>query len=106
MISLTEEELLTVKSILAKNIPDCEVLAFGSRVKGKAKKYSDLDVVVVGKEKLGLRKMAEIKEAFQTSRLPFRVEVLDWHRIPDHFKEIIKSKQEIIQLASPFKQKT
>lgn len=97
MINLTRKELATVKDILAKEIPDCEVWAFGSRIKGEAKSYSDLDLVIVGKEKVERGKMSKLKRVFQESSLPFRVEILDWNRIPDHFKKIIESDYVVIQ---------
>lgn len=96
-INLTTPEMAIVKAILAEVVPGYEVRVFGSHLKGGAKKYSDLDLVVVGNQKLERSRMAQLKSAFQNSKLPFRVEVLDWHRIPSHFKQIIEDCQEIIQ---------
>lgn len=47
MIDVAPQYLQIVKDILKKNIPEYEVRAFGSRVTGKAKTYSDLDLVIM-----------------------------------------------------------
>lgn len=41
MIQLSDTHLKIVKELLATHIPNCEVRAFGSRVKGTDKQYAD-----------------------------------------------------------------
>ena len=36
-------------------------------------------------------------EAFEASDLPFRVDVLDWHRISESFHKVIEQAYEVIQ---------
>ena len=48
MLDLPENQLQLVRGILQEIAPDREVWAFGSRVKGTAKPYSDLDLVIRG----------------------------------------------------------
>ena len=38
-----------------------------------------------------------LEEAFADSDLPFRVEVLDWQRISDPFRQVIEEAYEVIQ---------
>ena len=90
MIDLNPNHLATVKAILAEHVPECEVRAFGSRATWTAKDYSDLDLAVVGEEPLGWMKLGELKEAFEDSDLPMRVDVLDWHAISDSFKQVVE----------------
>lgn len=52
MIDLTPKSLETIQRILAEHVPQCEVRAFGSRVKWTATDYSDLDLAIVGSETL------------------------------------------------------
>ncbi len=89
MIDASEHEIATIKRILTEYAPDCEIRVFGSRVNGTAKPHSDLDLVVVGPEKLPQRRYYRLKEAFQESELPFRGDVLDWHRISPEFRRVI-----------------
>lgn len=52
MLDLTPEQRDTVTRILARHVPEREVRAFGSRVTGRAWRYSDLDLVILGAEPL------------------------------------------------------
>ena len=89
-MDIFEKDLKLVKSILNKHLLDCEVWAFGSRVNGTARSYSDFDLVIVGEGKVPLNTIFALKEEFQESDLNFRVDVLDWNRISDSFRKIIK----------------
>ena len=96
MIDLSPLHLEIIKKILQEYVPDCEVRVFGSRVKGAAKRYSDLDLAIVGEGKMPTRKMNELREAFENSALPIRVDVLDWHVISADFRAIIEKQFEVL----------
>ena len=97
MIDLEPAQLEEVQSILGRHFPKTKVLAFGSRVSGKAKKYSDLDLVIQGSEPISTSQMQSLKDAFSSSSLSILVDVLDWHQIPDSFKKTItESQNEVI----------
>ncbi len=97
MIDAIPRHLETIKRILREHVPECEVRVFGSRVTQTAKKYSDIDLAVVGKGVLSSDRLRLLKEAFEESDLPFRVDLLDWHEIAASFKKVIEKKFEIIQ---------
>ena len=97
MIDLNPKYLERVQHILAEHVPECEVRAYGSRVTWTAKDYSDLDLAVVGSEPFNLRRMRQLKEAFEESDLPIRVDVLDWYAVSDGFKKAIAEEYEVIQ---------
>ena len=97
MIDLAPHHLEKIRSILGKHVPQCEVRAFGSRVDWTAKDYSDLDLAVVASAKLSNDTLRHLKEAFEESDLPFRVEVLDWHAISPDFQKVIEKEYEVIQ---------
>lgn len=99
MIDLAPEHIKTVQRILAEHVPECEVRAFGSRVTGKAKDYSDLDLVLVGPGPLTLDAMRRVREAFEECDLPIRVDVLDWHAISLSFRKVIEEGFEVVQRA-------
>jgi len=99
MIDIQADHFATVKQILAEYFPDYEVRAFGSRVTQTAKSYSDLDLAIVGQNALDSDRFRHLKEAFEGSDLPFRVDVLDWHRISESFHTVIEKQYEVIQKA-------
>ena len=104
MIDLNSKHLETIQRILAKHVPKCEVRAFGSRVKWTAKDYSDLDLAVVGSEPLSRRQLRQLKEAFEESDVPIRVDVVDWQSLSDWFKKMILEKYAVVQQAVPVKE--
>lgn len=91
MLDLDPECLKIITANLEIFVPDAEVRAFGSRVNGGAKKYSDIDLAIIEREKISFDRMRLLKEALQNSELPIRVDLVDWHRISDTFKKIIES---------------
>ena len=97
MIDLNPNHLATVERILDGHVPECEVRAFGSRATWTAKDYSDLDLAIVGSGPLDRRTLGRLKEAFEDSELPIRVDVLDWHSISESFREVIKRDYVIVQ---------
>ena len=96
MMDLSPQSVDIIKKIMQEYVPGCEVRVFGSRVNGTAKKYSDLDLVIVDKEKIPTRKMNALREAFEDSDLPIRVDVLDWHAISADFRVIIEKRFEVL----------
>jgi type I restriction enzyme S subunit len=96
MICVSEQELAIILDILKRYAPDCEARAFGSRYKWTSNDYSDLDLALTGKAKLGLSRLGRIRDAFEESDLPFRVDVLDWRCLTKEFQSIINSGYEVI----------
>jgi len=101
MIELAAQHLDEIRRILGKHVPNCEVRAFGSRVNGTAKHYSDLDLAVVGAGLLSDDTLRHLKEAFEESDLPFRVDMLDWHAVSPEFKKVIEKQYEVVQTGEP-----
>ena len=100
MIDLNPNHLGTVKAILAEHVPECEVRAFGSRATWTAKDYSDLDLAILGKGPLDWTTVGRLKEAFEESDLPMRVDVLDWHAISGGFREVIEREHLVLVAAA------
>lgn len=85
MVDISAGQLALVRAILARHIPQRIVRAFGSRVTGKARPDSDLDLIVIGREALQDLTLARLRADFEDSDLPFRVDLftepdlpLDW----------------------------
>jgi len=77
MIDVEQAHLETIKRILIEYVQECEVRTFGSRVTGRVKDYSNLDLAIVCQKALDADRLRHLKEAFEESELPFRVDVLD-----------------------------
>ncbi len=97
MIDLRPDHLKIVTAILSRHVPEYEVRAFGSRVDGRAKPHSDLDLVVMTASPLAPSRLADLTDAFSDSDLPFRVDVLDWASITEDFRRIIERENVVVQ---------
>lgn len=90
LLQLTPEEIEAVRAILRQCLPDgVAVRAFGSRATGKAKPWSDLDLSFEAKEALPLSVMALLREDFDESALPWKVDLVDYRTVSAEFAAII-----------------
>lgn len=96
-IDIQPEQWSIVHGILQKHVPDHAVWAFGSRATGNAKKFSDLDLVIIAAAPLPLDLCASLSEDFSESDLPWRVDVVDWATTSDVFRKIIERDRVVIQ---------
>lgn len=100
MIALTRQELAIVRTILQRVVPDREVMVFGSRSRGAAKPFSDLDLAIMGECPLPLSVHAELAHAFEESLLPFKVDVVDWASLSASFRGVIAPQLVPLDVAS------
>jgi len=96
MIDLAPAEFAEVKRILLAHVPGAEVRAFGSRVHGRTKPWSDLDLVILGPAPLSATELGELREAFEESMLPMRVDLVDGHTLGPEFRALISERSECI----------
>ena len=97
LIDLKDDHWIILREVLRMHVPDREVLAFGSRATWTAKKYSDLDLALLGDEPLSLEVFSALSEGFGDSDLPFKVDLVDWTRIDDRLREVVRRDGVVIQ---------
>ena len=90
MIDLKPVYLKKVKKILSGNVPECEVLVYGSRASGTAKTYSYLDLVVMTDKPLAAPRLEKMTADFKAAGFPFRVETICWASTGPSFRKEIK----------------
>ena len=86
-----------VRAILGCHVPERDVWAFGSRVRGNAKKFSDLDLAILGEVPLSPDVQAALAEEFDEPDLAIKVDLLDWATTAEAFREIIRREHRTIQ---------
>jgi len=62
---------------------------FGSWAQGKARKFSDIDIGIEGKEPFPL---FELEEAFENSNLPYLVDIVNFNHVSEEFRKVAKQK--------------
>ncbi|MDR1327515.1 MAG: nucleotidyltransferase domain-containing protein [Heliobacteriaceae bacterium] len=100
MLDLTESQQELVKDLLKKYIPNTAVWAYGSRVKGTSTPKSDLDIAAFthAEQKAGI---INLREAFEESNLPFRVDLFVWDEVPAAFRKNIEREHVVLQQQTP-----
>ena len=86
MIAIEKRDYQLLRQIFAKY--PYRFYAYGSRVKGTARKFSDLDLCYL--EDIPQEIVYQIKEELEESDLPFFVELVDWKRMSEEFREMIR----------------
>ena len=99
-LDLRPDHWAIVRDALRRHVPDRVAIAFGSRATWTAKDYSDLDLAIMGEEPLSLRASSALDETLVESDLPFRVDIVDWARIDDGFRGIIRQHGVVVQSAT------
>lgn len=87
MIHLEARHRAIIQTILAKY--PYIFYAFGSRVQGTHKPFSDLDLCVL--EDIPITIKCQLEGEFEESNLPFKVDIIEWNKISEDFKALIKN---------------
>ena len=96
-VSVSETEWRLIRDILQRHVPDCSVWAFGSRVAGNPRPFSDLDLAIEGEGPLPLERMDALREAFRESPLPWKVDIVDLANVSDTFRRLIAPSMRLLQ---------
>jgi predicted nucleotidyltransferase len=89
-IRLQPEERRVIEMILAEQVPTLEVRAFGSRVTGRTKPMSDLDLFIVDDPPLPPASRHRLSEAFVESSLSFRIDLVYQSDVTRRFLDLIE----------------
>lgn len=91
--------LSMVRDIVSRHVPNTEVWAYGSRVTCTGHNTSDLDLVLRNSAHLDEETgdLGTLADTFSESNLPIRVDLTDWARISDHFRQEIERTYVVVQ---------
>lgn len=92
LLDIDPDHLAQVRALLNANLPgNVQVMVFGSRARGNAKRFSDLDLALKGTSALDLALLGQLADAFETSALPWRVDLVDYHALTPAFLRAIEA---------------
>ena len=89
-LDVTAAERRTVLALLERHLPNTTVWAYGSRVRWTSRPASDLDLVAFARPEQGAR-VAELREAFEESDLPFSVDLFVWDETSEGFRKHVEA---------------
>jgi len=89
---ITDEIHNFVLRHLGAHLPGCSIYAFGSRIRGDAQTYSDLDLGIDFGAEIPLGKLVVLNSIFSESDIPYKIDIVDMQSVDPEFKEhIIKT---------------
>ena len=97
-LDVAPAHLALLRAILARHVPDRTVVAFGSRAVGPTKPWSDLDLAILGEERLPPVVVARLASDLEESLLPFRVDVIERATVSAEFGRRIDREALVIQI--------
>ena len=100
-IDITDEQRKTILTLLQRYLPGTAAWTYGSRVKWTSRPQSDLDLVVFATPEQSGR-VGVLREAFEESDLPFRVDLFVWDEVPASFRKQIGSEHVVLVEKEPF----
>ena len=92
-VGLTEAQAATVRAIIDRVLPGAEVWVFGSRATGHARPFSDLDLLLAQPAALSWAQRADLRDAFEASDLPFRVDVVEAEGLSGGIRERVSAER-------------
>ena len=95
VIDIKPRDKQILVSLLVQYLPDTTVWAYGSRVTGHSRPWSDLDLVLFSRLEQKHR-ISLLKEALDESNLSFRVDLFEWDTLPDSFKKIFSASSTVL----------
>lgn len=87
-LELADKYVDFIKKTIFSVLPDVEIYIYGSRVQGKAREYSDVDIALKGN--IAFNDLLKIKALFEDSTFPYKVDVVDLNTLPEKFLNIIE----------------
>ncbi len=97
-IDITADERKTVLALLRRHLPGSAAWVYGSRAKWMSRPQSDLDLVVFATPEQQ-RQIGNLREAFEESNLPFRVDLFVWDDVPESFRKQIEAEHVVLARA-------
>ena len=98
-VALTEEQLCSVREIMDRVLPGAEAWIFGSRATGCARPFSDLDLLLTQPRSLSWLQRADLRDAFEASDLPFKVDVIEADGLWAGFSERVNAERVLLRMA-------
>ena len=94
-IDITADQRKNVLALLERYLPNTTAWVYGSRANWTSRPQSDLDMVVFATPEQNDR-VAELREAFEESDLPFRVDLFVWDTVPEEFRKRIETEHVVL----------
>ena len=79
-----------LKYFLLKTFPEEHIYLFGSRARGDASAYSDIDIAIEGSSNTLSKRLTQVRFTLEESLIPYKVDLVDLSKAP-YLRGVIKS---------------
>ena len=90
-VALSAEQLRLVRQLINRVLPGAAVAVFGSRATGRARPFSDLDLLFCDPPRLSWFQRADLRDAFEASALPFNVDVVEMAGLAEGMRQRVQA---------------
>ena len=79
-----------LKAIISKYLKgnDYKTFIFGSRATGQLTPFSDLDLGILGREKIPGHLLEKIREDLENSSIPYKIDLVDFNKVSPEFRNL------------------
>lgn len=82
--------------ILRRRLGDQRVYLVGSRARGAAKRFADIDLLLMNDQPLAPAERAVLSYEFEESDIPFKVDLLEWPELGPAFRERLQKEAQLL----------
>lgn len=91
MIDLSPAIRAQLLDILQRSLGNQAVLLVGSRARGPAKRFADIDLLLMNGQPLSPSVRANLRYELEESDIPFKVDLLEWADLTPAFRKRLQS---------------
>ena len=96
MIDLSPTVRAHVVEILRRRLGDQRVYLVGSRAQGPAKRFADIDLLLMNDQPLAPAERAILRYEVEESDIPFKVDLLEWSELSPAFRERLQKEARLL----------
>ena len=95
-IGLSTWQQALVLQMIDSVAPGARVAVFGSRATGRARPFSDLDLLLLEPAQLSWAPRADLRDAFEASELPFSVDVVELNSLAPGMRQRVLNEARLL----------
>ena len=89
-VEIDSEAKNKLVGILSVLFPDAKIYLFGSRARGTATEFSDIDIALDEGKTIDRLRIGEAVAMLNESNIPYKIEIVDMHELPEAMVQQIK----------------
>ena len=89
MISIDDKTRDKIISVIHALLPEVKIYLYGSRARGTASEWSDIDLALDAGKPLNYRDVYEVSDVMKALNTPYKIDLVDLYAVSDLMREEI-----------------